>query len=155
MFILAQRTKIRVICQYILIWTFFLVIVFAPLGKLSMDLQITYFRAPDSDLGNGFEAELALGTGWCVAIGLTSIAESIMLIINKRSGFIVGVIACLFRQIYPAFLVLIKIVELIMKEDTLTVDLTVYAYLLTVCGVLSFINYLQIKRRQDQPTDVV
>lgn len=147
---LTQRTKIQIVCQYVLLLSFFLIIVFATMGRFSMELPIMYFldiRKPDSSFSNEINTELALGTFGCFVLGATIIAESIMLIINKKATYVIGIITCLFRQIYPLFLVLLDVFALIINDDAVTVDLTVSPYLLLTIGIISFVNYLNIKKQ--------
>lgn len=147
---LTQRTKIQIVCQYILLLSFFLIIVFATMGRFSMELPIMYFmdiREPDSSFSNEINTELTLGTFGCFVIGVTTIVESIMLIVNKKATYIIGIITCLFRQIYPVLLVLLDAFAMIINDDAVTVDLTVFPYLLLIIGISSFINYFNIKKQ--------
>lgn len=147
---LTQRTKIQIVCQYVLLLSFFLIIVFATMGRLSIDLPIMYFmdiREPDSSFSNEINTELASGTFGCFVMGAFTILESIMLIINKKATYIIGIITCLFRQIYPIFLVILDVFALIISDDAVTVDLTVFPYLLLTIGIVSFVNYLNIKKQ--------
>lgn len=147
---LTQRTKIQIVCQYVLLLSFFLIIVFATMGRFSMELPIMYFmdiREPDSSFSNEINTELASGTFGCFEIGAFTILESIMLIINKKATYVIGIITCLFRQISPLFLVLLDVFALIINDDAVTVDLTVFPYLLLTIGIISFVNYLNIKKQ--------
>ena len=147
---LTRRTKIQIVCQYVLLLSFFLIIVFATLGRFSMKLPIMYFmdiREPDSSFSNEINTELTLGTFGCFVIGATTIIESIMLIINKKATYILGIIMCLFRQVYPVILVLLDVFALLINDDAVAVDLTIFPYLLLITGISSFVNYLNIKKQ--------
>lgn len=70
-----------------------------------------------------------------------------MLIVNKKATYIIGIIMCLFRQIYPVFLVLLEVFALLINDDAVAVDLTIFPYLLLIIGISSFINYINVKKQ--------
>lgn len=151
---LTQRTKIQIVCQYVLLLSFFLIIVFATMGRFSMELPIMYFmdiREPDSSFSNEINTELALGTFGRFLIGVTTIMESIMLIVNKKATYIIGTIMCLLRQIYPVFLVLLDVFALLINDDAVAVNLTIFPYLLLIIGISSLINYINVKKQMRVP----
>ena len=145
---LKRQINIQQTIQYVLVISFFLILALAPKGSVSIDLtkHIYYFRVgPSQDIS--VSSNLETGTAWCVIVAITTIIETVLLGIKGKISCAFGVILCLFRQIYPALLMVLKVCKLILNDDEVVVDLTIYTYMLFIIGIASFVNYLSIKKK--------
>ena len=136
---LTKQTKKYSVIQFALLISFFLTIVFAPLGTVNFDLHINSFVKGNFDV-----IDLSLGVGGCIAIGVATIIEIIMLVVRKKVTYVIGAIICMLRLALPVLLVLMDAVEYF--HSSKIIDLTVFPYILLTIGICSLVVYWKLEK---------
>lgn len=131
-------TKAQIVRQYLLLIAFVVIIVFAPLGRSCLYYEL-HGIAGSSVVD--IDTDMALGVGACIAIVVVTIVEGIVLHFQNKATCVIGIISCVFRLAYPVLLVLFDTYASILNAKLLTVDLTVFTYLLLVMGIASLVYY--------------
>ena len=110
-----QKIDKQILLQYVLLVSFCLVFIFAPLGDITIDFGDVYYVLPPE---GGFyndsieNASLSLGIKGNLIICALAVLEGIMITLSKK-GVFTGVWICLSRQLYLAYIMLLNIVSAI------------------------------------------
>ena len=145
-----QKIDKQILLQYVLLVSFCLVFIFAPLGDITIDFGDVYYVLPPE---GGFyndsieNASLSLGIKGNLIICALAVLEGIMITLSKK-GVFTGVWICLSRQLYLVYIMLLNIVSAMADFEILVVDFTVFSYILIILGVISFINNLSIRKKK-------
>lgn len=145
-----QKIDKQILLQYVLLVSFCLGFIFAPLGDITIDFGDVYYVLPpesgyyNDSVGN---VSLSLGIKGNLIICALAVLEGIMITLSKK-GVFTGVWICLSRQLYLVCIMLLNIVSAMADFEFLVVDFTVFSYILIILGVISFINNLSIRKKK-------
>ena len=116
---------------------------FCSLGTFQIDMDIQYIKAPENGFDGNFEASLNFDVLAKIFFGCLTILEIILLNIQKIKLASLNILICSIRT-FPSLLYgLTALLLVFSKGDTISINVTVFGYLMLLLCVASLICHIR------------
>lgn len=116
---------------------------FCSLGTFQIDMDIQYIKAPENGFYGNFEVSLNFDVLGKIFFGCLTIFEIILLNIPKIKFATLNILICSIRTLPSLLYGLTALLLVFSKGDTISINVTVFGYLMLLLCVASLICHIR------------
>ena len=131
------------VAQYVLIVAYVLILLFCSMGSICIDMGIQYIRAPDSGVSGPMTVDLDYDATGKIGIVVMAALELLLLHSPKVKMASLRIAVCVVRLFPSAVFGLLALLGVIDRGTMITVDVTVFAYLLLLLCMASLVVHVK------------